>query len=441
VLRAGYVILTSPPVRNDWGYGGFTYGYSAIIQVKQGSGKTGFALDPAIYLSHPFPSLGYTLPNTDPAAGNWNAYQAIAPDANRPTYVQNWNLGVQIALPAAAVLEAAYVGNKGTRVWGGSSIFGEMNGLPTTVLAMGDSLTDPVAAHPELVPFVGFPDNLSVAQALRPYPHFNSVQEAFPYNANSSYNAMQVTVTRHLTRGIGFLAAYTWSKALGYNDSAGPLSFLGYAGAGVQDYYNRKLERSIASFNYPQSLKLTWVYALPFGKARRWNLRALNPILGGWQFAAIQNYRSGEPVSVGQPVLTVPDGISPTIRPDLAFGQKVTLGPAPSQVDFFAGTAYLNADAFSPTPMSPNGVPLRVGTAPRFLSSVRGPHWISEQVRLSKRIPIRERAYAAMAVTAANPFSRTFRSFASTTVGDAGFGKLLAGGYGRTIQFETRIAW
>src|SRR5205814_4191697 len=141
-------------------------------------------------------------------------------------------------------------------LWGAFGVFSEYDGLPASMLSMGDTLTDAVGDHPQLKPYASFPDDLSVAQALRPYPQYFGVEEAFPYNTNSNYNSLQVTVTRHLTKGWGFLAAYTWSKAIGYVDANGPGAYY----ATVQDYYNRRLERSVTEFNHPQDFKLTWVY-------------------------------------------------------------------------------------------------------------------------------------------------------------------------------------
>ena len=158
-----------------------------------------------------------------------------------------------------------------------------------------------------------FSDDNTVSQALRPYPQYFGVEETFPYNTNSNYNAFQVTVTRHLTKGLGFLAGYTWSKAIGYVDQNGAASYYTVA----QDYYNRGLERSVTSFNLPQSFKLTWVYDTPFGKGRHWDLHWLNPVLGGWQLSAIHNYHSGVPVQVFESGLNTPPGFATGIRPDV----------------------------------------------------------------------------------------------------------------------------
>ena len=44
---------------------------------------------------------------------------------------------------------------------------------------------------------------------MLPYPQFYQVNDFFAYNAGSNYNALQVSATKHLTKGFGFLAAYT----------------------------------------------------------------------------------------------------------------------------------------------------------------------------------------------------------------------------------------
>jgi hypothetical protein len=441
VVRAGYAMTNTPPIRNDWGYSGFTYGYNGAINVRAGSSPTGFVDDPAMYLSQRFPDFRGTLPVTDPGSGNFDASQTSAADANRPGYVQNWNLTIQYELPGQTVIEAAYVGNKGTRLWGGWQ-FGEMNGLPLQHLALGDTLLDLVADHPQYMPYPGFPaDEFSVAQALRPYPQYTSVQEAFPYNSNSNYNSLQITATRHLTSGLGFLAAYTWSKTITYVDAAGPAQYY----VSLNDYYNRKLERSIASFNHPHDFKLTWVWETPIGKGRRWDLGAGNYALGGWQLAAIQSYHSGDPIAVSQSVVNCPDGVGGApnqgcyIRPDIVPSEKFTLGPLPDHTDVVNPTPYLNPAAFVAVPVTGNGVPLRVGTAPRYIDGLRQSRFVSESFRMSKKFPIKERASIGVGMTLNNVFNRTSKSISSFTIGDSDFGALYTGGGPRTIQLDARI--
>jgi hypothetical protein len=440
VVRGGYAITSTPPIANAWGYGAFTFGFNTNVQTIAGTSPTGFADDPTMYLRDPYPSYQGQLPNTDPNSANNQDVATTARDANRPGYSQNYNFTIQYELPSQTVLEVAYIGSKGTRMWGGSAGAGtpgyyDYNGLPSSVLARGDILNDPVANHPEFTPYPGFDTSLSVAQALRPYPQYGQVQEQFPYNTNSNYNSLQVTVTRHLTKDLGFLAAYTFSKAIGYVDQNGPATYY----TSVQDYFNRGLDRSITGFSTPHSFKLTWVYETPFGKGRRYNMGGIaNALFGGWQFAGIHNYRSGAAIAVTYSGYNYPVGFPQGIRPDVISSQE-TLGGAPGKTDFSVGTPYLNPAAFAVQPLTENGVPLRPGTAPRFLPNVRGPHVMAETFRMSKRFYIREKMFFGVGATADNPFKRTSRDFRSLDLADPAFGQLFQGGGGRTIQLEGRF--
>ncbi len=438
VVRTGYAMMNTPPIANNWSYGAFTYGWSAGVPVHAGSNPDGFIDDPGMYLSQPYPSFNGTLPVTDPASANGNGGVATtARDANRPGYVQNWNFTVQYQLPSDTVLEVAYIGNKGTRLWGGTGVWSELDGLPAHLLSMGDTLNDSVSAHPQYIPYSGFDTTQTVSQALRKYPQFYGVEEQFPYNQNSNYNSLQITVTRHLSKDLGFLAAYTWSKAIGYVDQNGPASYY----ATVQDYTNRGLERSVTSFNLPQTFKLTWVYDLPIGKGKKFDFHWANYVVGGWKLAAVHNYFSGGALQLYESGLNTPPGFAPNIRPDVVSSQE-TLGGSPSKVDYYNGTPYLNPAAFVSSPITVNGTPLRVGTAPRFLPNVRGPAQLSETFRMSKRFPLwkqSETKFLQFGMTWNNPFNRISPYIGDLTVGDADFGKVFAGGGGKTLQLDARI--
>ncbi len=432
VVRGGYGITNTPQIRNDWGYGAFTFGFNSSIPVIAGTSPTGFVDDPAMYLHDPYPSLASPLPNTNPAAGNFTGQSTTAPDSNRLPYVQNWNFTIQRELPGQTVLEIAYIGNKGTRLWGRP--FGNLNALPASVLRYGDILRERSDRYPEFRPYASFPGAQSVAQALRPFPHFTGLSEAYPYNTNSSYNSLQITATRRFQNGLGILAAYTFGKTIGYNDDNGPDSY--YTAA--QDVYNRALERSVAGFHLPHQFKLTWIYDLPIGKGKPLDLSHANWVLGGWRLSGVHQYSSGFPVRVSQSGVTDIMG-SGEVRPDIT-GQPQTLGGAPANVDFFMPTPYLNPAGFAQSPRTGAGVPIRLGTAPRYLD-IRGPHQASEDFRLTKQFPIWESMKLEVGASFINAFKRVGRGFASTNIDSGNFGKLLASGGGRTIEMLARIEW
>ena len=153
--------------------------------------------------------------------------------------------------------------------------------------------------------------------------------------------------------------------------------------------------------------------------------------------SGLQNYASGFPIAVGSGGISVPTGFG-YIRPDLV-GSNLANGSMP-YADYSSPTQWLNQAAFANVPCSAvNCVPLRVGTAPRNLNIVGYPT-IAETFRLSKNFPLwRERVNFRLGATLSNPFKRQQPYLNDGTVGDSGFGTVLQGGGGRTMQLEGRV--
>ncbi|MEW5978779.1 MAG: TonB-dependent receptor [Acidobacteriota bacterium] len=435
VIRAGYSLTNMPPIRNNWGFDGFTTGYTGFIPINAGTSPTGFTDDPSYWLDNPFPNLQGSLPNKDPGQQLYSGVSTTAPNSTRLPYVQNYNVTVQYQLPKEMVFEAAYIGNKGTRLR--NSYWGQLNVLPASMFSLGDVLRDQVSNHPEYIPFSGFDTSQSVAQALRPYPQYTGVTEEYPYYATSLYNSLQMTLTKHFSGSFGILAAYTWSKALTYDDNALHINWT----RGTQDYFNRGLERSTASYSIPHVFRITWLYEPPVGEGKVLDLGKVgNAALGGWRFSAVQEYRSGSPIAIWQSGLNIPAGFG-DIRPDSVSANR-TLRGAPESLDFFNGTPYLNPAAWAPSPRTPDGVPLRVGTAPRYEPGLRGPHSSSETLRLTRTFPIAERIRFEIGFVASNLLNRHGRELISTDITSPDFGLMrIAGCCARSIQLEGRVAW
>ena len=64
------------------------------------------------------------------------------PGDEKPPYIQNWNLTIQRELPGQIILDAAYVGTKGTRL---VSRHSHSNATPTHYLSFGDLLFKGIA--------------------------------------------------------------------------------------------------------------------------------------------------------------------------------------------------------------------------------------------------------------------------------------------------------
>ena len=107
----------------------------------------------------------------------------------------------------------------------------------------------------------------------------------------------------------------------------------------------------------------------------------LGQIVGGWTLTGIHNYRSGGTLSVSDAAI---NGAGYPIRPDLVAGVDPIIYDG-SAVDLARGTPYLNPAAFATQPLTAQGIPTRIGTAPAILD-VRGPARYTEDLGFLKRV-------------------------------------------------------
>jgi hypothetical protein len=141
-----------------------------------------------------------------------------------------------------------------------------------------------VRARGFTAPYPGFPMSATLAQALRPYPMYDSLGTQLASLGNTWYDSLQVKGTKRMSNGWSLNLAYTWSKSLGTVDGA------------VNNVENRGLAKSITSFSQPHVLNVTVLYEVPdFGLARSYLSRLL---FKGWTLGVIGRYASGRPIGV-----------------------------------------------------------------------------------------------------------------------------------------------
>jgi hypothetical protein len=435
VIRGGYGINNTPPISNGFGFGG-TLGFNGSINLNSANVPIRFTEDVLGYMQNPYPSFTGTLPNRSATQANGQSLTYYSADYNKMPYVQNWNFGIQYQLPAATVVEVNYVGNKGTRLIAHG--FSDPNALPFAITQQyGDLLPRPwSSSSPIPAPYPGFTGtNL---QALRPYPQFTGISDQFPNVGNSSYQGLQVQVTRHFRNDFAFLAAYTFSKSIGLADNA-------LDSEGVEDQYNRRLERSIINYDYPHFAKVTWIYDLPIGPNKKLRVGGVpGRIIGGWQLTANHQFRSGSPLAIGTGGLSNPTGS--TIRPDYVLGQNIiSNADAGSNFRGFAGgTAYLNRAAFTNPPVFPGGqnVATRLGTVGPYLSNIRDRYSVSENISIQKAFKFTEERYVELRGTFINPFNRHGIGGLITNITDPNFGQFTGQQSGpRNIELALRLAF
>jgi hypothetical protein len=111
-------------------------------------------------------------------------------------------------------------------------------------------------------------------------PVFGSLFANLPI-ANSSYNSLQALVSRHFSRGLEFLGAYTWSKsfddASSFENSVNPI--------------DPRRSRSLSLFDARHRFVFSGNWQLP-SPAARWTRQ----VLGGWAVSGILTLQSGFPI-------------------------------------------------------------------------------------------------------------------------------------------------
>jgi len=422
-ISGGYSSSNRPATAaSDGEFGGLnSTGYNANIAVNRNTRPTPNAQDPVMYLSEPYPSFAGTLPNYDPTQLNNQGVQVLTGDEAKREQYHNFNVTVRHQLPANFSLTAAFIGAQGRRL----PFDSEINRIPfDTVARYGDLLFSNLSSQPQLgiaLPYPGFAG--TVQQALRSFPQFTSVTYLNNFKGKTRYNSLQTTLERHFTSGVALLAAYTWSKT---EDTV-------LTQDGSSDEWALAGGRHV-----PHFLKLTWIYELPIGPGKGIDVGGvLGQILGGWTLTGIHNYRSGGTLSVFDGRM---NGAGYPFRPDIVAGVNPIIYDG-SAVDLVRGTPYLNPAAFATQPLSAQGVPARVGTAPPILS-VRGSAGYTEDFGLLKRVSAGGGRSVEFRADLINALNRSGLSGPITDLSNPNFGRIFGVGSGpRRIQLSLRATF
>jgi hypothetical protein len=354
--------------------------------------------------------------------------------ANLTPYEESWSLGVERQMPWNVVLDAEYIGKKGTHLpFSGANsldILGpqvesynanQINALNTYVTNPFSSLNGGPISDPN--------STLSSAQVQGvqlelPYPQFTGVTTDVQMIGSSIYHGLQLSAAKHFSNGLEFLVNYTWSKSID-DSSVGDdnVTWLG-SFTSLQDPNKPQMERSLSTFDIPSVLKFSYSYDLPFGrgKALLGNIpRVLNAVIGGWRTNGIWQIADGRPLPI-----TVSNGGTPlptygSQRPNLVGTPKRNYGPD-WQNSFFA-----NPEVFQ--------MPARftLGNMQRTIATVRSPLMFTSDLSVNKLFPLssaHEGLNLELRIEAQNAFNHPLFSMGSPgpygsstlNVGDPSFG-------------------
>jgi hypothetical protein len=215
---------------------------------------------------------------------------------------------------------------------------------------------------------------INPATGLRPYPQFGQI-ELRAKDGNSDYDALQLQAQRYLHRGWLVTASYLWSHAI--DD--------GSLGSGVEDVFPenvscRECGRASSSYDARQTVGVSTVYELPFGKGKTFlhNPGTLSTAFGGWELTGVGGGRTGLPfnITVDRSASVMPDGNSGNQRPNLVPGVPLTPAGGSTPLD------WINLVAFS--------VPAAETWGNLGRNAFRGPALWQIDTALQRRIALRE---------------------------------------------------
>ena len=334
----------------------------------------------------------------------------------RPPYAQNWNLSVQRSLGENYLLDARYIGNKGTR-------------LPRMI-----------EANPAVYGPGATADN---ADQRRLYAGCHGAGDPCDFasvglitnSTNSTYHAAQAALSRRFGNGAGFLASYTYSKSLDYVSSFNVAGSAPRLVAGENDLaqnpFDLGAEHGPSLFDARHRLVFSGSYEIPSPRGLGGAARGA---LGGWQVNGIANLSSGTPFTVYDSANVALQGSSPEItgfyssRPD----EIANPNAGPHTADqWVSRNAFRRLDAANQAGQFGN----------EGRNTVRGPGIANVDLSLLKSIRLDERARLQLRAEWFNIANHANFGLPDNDLASPNFGRVLEAGSPRLAQFGLKLVY
>jgi outer membrane receptor protein involved in Fe transport len=245
----------------------------------------------------------------------------LSPDLVNP-YYQRWSFGIQRELPFNLIVDMAYVGSKGTRLY----ITEDIN--PTVPANLQQR-----------------PANFATIPASRLSARYDPLQGSRNIRTNggdSNYHSGQLQVTRRFANNLSVTGAYTWSKLIDNGSDTFAQGAIGSQGntALPSRFGGLRADRAVSLFDRPHRASITYVYAIPFMREQR---GFAGRLFGGFEIAGVTTFESGVPLNVLNG--TDADGIGgaldrPVFNPDGQIGVRAIIATAASP----SPTGYVNPE-------------------------------------------------------------------------------------------------
>jgi hypothetical protein len=390
-------------------------GYGVFYGGEEFRGSTGnLPLNPPNVVRATIESAGQTRPpvllsdSLPNIVTQWNPANSISTSLFARSYEQNsatihqWNIAQEFMLPFNAIVEIAYVGNRGFHLLGAHAAnqtpFGVDGSIP----------------------------------ANRPYSAWAGVS-VLASVAESAYDGLQMKFERRMRGGWYNLTSYSYGRAYGETGAFG-------ADSSPQLYDDWDAEWAPDSRTPRHRLSVANIYQLPIGRDRPIG-GSMSPLadffLGGWQVSAIYTWRTGLPVNVTMattgvdPQTGLPYTFLPRngggLRPDMVGDPQTGVDPADDRFHF------LDADAYRVQRLN------TAGNAPR--NSAWGPHFTNLDISLVKRFRVAGDRQFDFRIEAFNALNSTRWMDPDGTYGSTNFGVISDAYPPRIVQLALRFAF
>ncbi len=181
---------------------------------------------------------GATWDNPWPGSGLGAIVKAGEEYYFQSPYYGHWNFGVQRELPYGIVVDAAYVGKKGTHI------------------ERSRDINQPIGG-------------------VKPYPLFGVISYA-EYRGSSIYHGLQSRVERRSASGASILVSYQWGRMIS-------------DGGAIRNVYDLRAERGLDAEDVRHRFSSSFVLPLPGAGLKSW----LGHLIGGWEMSGIVRMNTG----------------------------------------------------------------------------------------------------------------------------------------------------
>jgi hypothetical protein len=332
----------------------------------------------------------------------------------QPPYAQNWNLSLQRELFTNYLVEARYVGSKGTHV---------PRNIEANPAVFGPGATAANADRRRIYgncPPIPAPCDLGHVALLS-------------YTTNSTYHAGQLSVSRRFNSGAAFSVSYWLSKTLDY------LSAMNLSGAAArplagendiaQNPFNLRAEHGPSLFDARHRFVLSGSWQVPVASSLAGWSRTL---LAGWQVNGIANVTSGTPFTVFDSTNVSLQANHPPVSGFFASRPDVIADPnsGPHTVEqWVSRSAFRRLD-----PLTEAG---KFGNAGRNIA--RGPGYANVDLSLLKTFDLAESRQLQFRVECFNFANHANFFLPVTDLASPSFGRIIEAGPSRLLQFGLKF--